>query len=67
MKTHTDTTIDLRKFYGEGDKEKHARVNCKQHGCVEKLTLWQSLCSDYCADHQRRITTLDIVDRYFHQ
>lgn len=48
---HTNSQIDLQKFFGELSDESHEPAICKTFGCGKHLTLEERRCGDRCLDH----------------
>lgn len=56
--------IDIRKFFGEGSQEPPQPTICKSFGCGKHLSPTEQLYGERCVNHQRKETTLSIIDKH---
>lgn len=65
-KLHEYREFDLREAQGYLIRELTPQYDvCKSFGCGKHLHSQEILCGGYCIDHQKRETTLSVIDKYF--
>lgn len=58
-----DREIDIRRYYDEGEKEVQKFI-CSRFGCGKILSPAEQLFGDRCQQHQKKETTLSIIDKH---
>lgn len=56
--------VDIRRYYDEGEAEVTEADICKHFGCGRQLSPTEKLYGDTCIKHQRKETTLSIIDKH---